>query len=523
LSYTRKFFRRRRLSTIRTVYSLPDTQESALRTKFVFIYDNHNLSSGSIMMIRITASVLLLFLPALLAGQTRQNSQLRSLAFLHVTVIDATGAPPRPDTTVLIIGDRIAQIGKSETLRIPDNAHIVDATGKFLIPGLWDMHVHFWYDDMLFPLYIANGVTGVRDMGSDLNRINHWRKEISLGSVSGPLIIAAGTPLDGLAQQSPLNEPIVVNNAEEARRAVITLKNRGVDFIKVISALSHQTYFAIAEEAKRQKIPFAGHLPEAITAVEASDAGQKSMEHMFGIALACSSEEVSLRQARAEAIKKQDWQTYGRIADQLLDTYSDEKAKALFSRFVKNGTYQVPTLTLLKRMGYLYEGDPTKDLRLNYIPHSIKDGWENPNEAKKNLSVRVQAFFKKEYQKLAEILLAMRRAGVLVMAGTDTADPYTYPGFTLHDELALLVGAGLTPIETIQAATLIPAKYLGLSDSLGTIEKRKIADLLLLDGNPLEDIRNTKKINAVVLHGRFLDRKTLDSMLSEAETAAIKK
>ena len=469
---------------------------------------------------QISALILALILPVLLLAQPKQIVQSKQIALAHVTVIDATGAPARKDMTVIITNDRITQIGEARKTRISSGAQIIDATGKFLIPGLWDMHVHFWNDEKLLSLYAANGVTGVRDMGGDLERVKRWKKEIALGAITGPRIVAAGDPLDKAPFELALIQlkPVVVKTQAEAASAVESLKKNGSDFIKVLSP-PREAFFAIAAESKKQKIDFAGHVPDTVTAAEASDAGQKSMEHLFGIAMACSSEEAVLRSARAEALQKRDWKTYLDLADKSLDTYSEEKARALFSRFVKNGTYQVPSLALLKRMGYLYEDDTTKDARMRYIPHSIKDQWEkeNPNDAKKKLSARAQSYFKKEYRKLCEIVRAMQMAGVAIMAGTDTGDPYTYPGFTLHEELGLLVEAGLTPMQALQAATLAPAKYLGMLDSIGTVEKGKIADLVLLDANPLDSISNTQKIAAVIIGGKLIAKTALEKMLAEAE------
>ena len=469
---------------------------------------------------KFSALILSMLLPVLLLAQPGQSSQSKQIALAHVTVIDATGVPARKDMTVIITADRITQIGEASKIRIPQGAQLIDATGKFLIPCLWDMHVHFWNDEKLLSLYTANGVTGVRDMGGDLQRVKRWREAIALGTITGPRIVAAGEPLDKAPFELALIQlkPIVVKTAAEAVAAVDSLKRDGSDFIKVLSP-NREAYFAAAAEAKKQKIDFAGHVPDTVTAAEASDAGQKSMEHLFGIAIACSSEEADLRSARAEARQKQDWKTYLDLADKSLDTYSEEKARALFSRFVKNGTYQVPSFALLKRMGYLYENDTTQDARLRYIPHSIKDQWENPNDAKKNLSAPLQAYFKKEYRKLCDIVRTMQMSGVAIMAGTDTGDPYTYPGFTLHEELGLLVEAGLTPMQALQAATLNPAKYLGMLDSIGTVEEGKTADLVLLDANPLDNISNTQKIDAVIIGGKLISKTALDKILAQAEAA----
>lgn len=199
-----------------------------------------------------------------------------------------------------------------------------------------------------------------------------------------------------------------------------------------------------------------------------------------------------------------------------LETYNNRKAAELFERFVKNETWQCPTLTVLRSTASLGDQSFRSDQRLKYVSRQIKERWSqriaNRNEGN-------YANAKRVYQKELEIVGAMRRAGVQILAGTDTGNPFCFPGFSLHDELALLVKAGLTPIEALRSATLNPAKFLGLDQTLGTVEPGKIADLVILDANPLEDIRNTQRINAVILNGRLFDRKALDKMLAEAEAA----
>ena len=284
--------------------------------------------------------------------------------------------------------------------------------------------------------------------------------------------------------------------------------------MKVYSFLPREAYFGIAEEAKAQGIPFAGHVPWSVSAAEASDAGQKSIEHLTGIFLSCSRRETDLR--------KQIPQTTpfgGRaiIEANALQTYDEQKASVLFQRFVKNGTWQCPTLTVLRSSAYREERNFRNDPRLKYMPSEVKDRWERRVEARPNFRAEEEHTYAREvYPKYFLLIAAMRRAGVQFLAGTDTGNPYCFPGFSLHDELALLVEAGLTPAEALRAATLNPAKFLGLDETLGTIEKGKIADLVLLDANPFQDIRNTQRINAVVLNGRFLDRKVLDGMLAKA-------
>ncbi len=215
------------------------------------------------------------------------NNANATFVFTHVTVIDVTGMPSKSDMTVIVAGNRIEAIGKTGKVKTPKDAQIIDATGKYLIPGLWDMHVHTLSNERretFFPLFIANGVTGVRDMGTStpLEQVNQFRREIADGTRLGPRIVTAGPIVDG---PKPVNPTISIGvaNEIEARRAVRLLKQQGADFIKVYSTLPREAYFAIVDEAKKQGLAFAGHVPLSVTAAEASNAGQKSMEHMFGV------------------------------------------------------------------------------------------------------------------------------------------------------------------------------------------------------------------------------------------------
>jgi imidazolonepropionase-like amidohydrolase len=411
---------------------------------------------------------------------------------------------------VVITGDRISEVGEVGKTVAPPGATVVNATGKFLIPGLWDMHVH-WYNRDTFTLFIANGVTGVRQMFGNSDLLG-WRRDIDKGSLLGPRMVVASPIIDGPQPIWP--NSIVARNADEGRKAVRDVKKWGADFVKVYALLSRDAYFAIADESRLQGLAFAGHVPSTVSPAEASDAGQKSIEHLTGIMIGCSEKEAELRkeilQARAPAAR-------ARAGATALETYSDRKAAELFARFVKNETWQCPTLTV--RRSNAYQGDENfrRDDRLKFIPPRMKERWglriANRNEEN-------YASAKKVFQKELEIVGAMRKAGVPLLAGTDTGNPFCFPGFSLHDELALLVAAGLTPIEALRSATLYPAKFFGLDKTLGTIESGKVADLVLLDANPLEDVRNTQRINAVVSNGRLYDRKELNKMLAQAEAAA---
>jgi len=459
------------------------------------------------------------FLPLLLAVAvlvTGAAAQEPPLVIRHVSVIDATGAAPQPEMTVVIEGLRITRIGKSARVRVPKNARVIEGRGKFLIPGLWDMHVHEIFGDWIPAeervtplLFVANGVTGVRDMGGDLAPLQLWRLRIAAGQMIGPRIILPGPMLDGPVPQFPSSAP--VRDAAEARRIVRELKDKGVDFIKIQSLISREGYLAAAAEAKAQEISFAGHVPDKVRAAEASAAGQKSIEHLTGVFEGASTaEEELMSQPRGPGRRR------------YLDTYDEAKASALLALFAKNRTWQTPTLVWERGEWLIEQTNSGPDPLAKYAPAAWKErtwpmftreisaGWSTDPLADR------QAFVQAELKMVA----AMHRAGVPLLAGTDTAAGVrVYPGFSLHDELGMLVQAGLTPMEALQAATRNAGEFLQLADS-GTIKEGKRADLVLLDANPLEEIANTRKIRGVVLAGRYFSRTDLDGLLREAEEAA---
>ena len=469
---------------------------------------------------------LLLLLLALPVQPSPQASQLpqspqksRPLVFTHITVIDATGASAQPDMTVVIQGDRITELGKSGTVRAPDDAQVIDATGKFMIPGLWDMHVHWFHRDY-FPLFVANGVTGIRMMWG-MPQHNQWRKEIEQGELVGPRMEIASAIVDGPKPIWPGS--LAVGTDAEGRQAVTRSKQEGADFIKVYSRLPREAYFAIADEAKKLGIPFAGHVPSSVTVAEASDAGQKSIEHLTNLLEACSSKEEELRKQAAEAwLNLPEGQSFPSRASLrpltrlTLETFSPDKANALFARLARNHTWQCPTLTVLRNVANLDDPKMHDDPRLKYMPPGLADGWNPANDFRfKDRATEDYDLSRSVYKKLTELIVPMRRAGVEFLAGTDVLNPYCFPGFSLHDELELFVQAGLSPMEALQAATLNPARFLGKEKEIGTVEKGKIADLVILEANPLEVIGNTRKIDAVVFGGRMIPKADLQKMLAD--------
>src|SRR5579872_7199321 len=480
---------------------------------------------------RVLASWLfVLVLPAVCVAQEAPPADQRPLVFTHITVIDATGAPAKPDMTVVVSENRISSLGKTGQVTVPANARVIDETHKFMIPGLWEMHTHaFIRSRKSFPLYVmylfvAYGVTGVRDMGSpglpdDFGDYPYaedveWRQAINEGAILGPRLNLALTVVNGPHVPGYPRAWAPVADAAQARQEVIYLKKLGADSIKEYDQLSRDAYFGLAEEAKKQGMPFAGHVPILISAAEASDAGQRSLEHDYGVLFGCSSKEKEFMQKEEElyGAGKRSMRELLRLDDvkALVNSYDEEKATSLFAKFVRNNTFVTPSLVRAS-----VERMPANDPRVaKYFSPALREFFypAHPKEAEPDV---VEAR-KLMYQYHLRLVAAMQRAGVKMLVGTDSS----FFGSAVHDELIEMVKAGLTPMQALQTATKNAADYLGKLDSLGTVEKGKSADLVLLDANPLEAISNTQKISAVVVNGQLLDRKALDRLLAHVESAA---
>jgi imidazolonepropionase-like amidohydrolase len=453
--------------------------------------------------------------------------------------VDVAGGVLVPDQTVLIIGNRIAAVGPRGEVRINREADVIDAEGRYLIPGLWDMHVHSvrasgtdfevasianveWH----FPLFLAHGVTGIRNMGDatgdvTLDLTNTVKRRLAEGELLGPRLVACGPVVDG---DPPLGaNPVVVRNAEEARAAVNSLADAGADFIKPYENLSREAYFAILDQARRRGIPVDGHVPFRITIEEAGTAGQRTAEHPEAMAAGCAKGADAERE-RFERI----------LAD--FDTLSDDErflalfrhARALYD--TRDPAVCVSAIEAFRRHGIAVTFDvvgyhhvvhaaeilaDSSSMRL--VPQPVRRLWEDwfRSEGVREFQSILRPILPLEMEN-ARLL---KQAGVMLLAGTDVGVPLQVPGLSLHRQLGRLVEVGLTPLEALQTATINPARVLGMTDSLGTIETGKLADLVLLDASPLEDIRNTQGIRAVVANGRLHRRADLDRIIEEVEAA----
>jgi imidazolonepropionase-like amidohydrolase len=445
-------------------------------------------------------------------------AQTTSIVFQNVNVVDVQTGKVLGKQNVLVTGNRIEKITSKAITR--KNATLVNGTGKFLIPGLWDMHVHVFNNvserppnEYYHPLFIANGVCSVREMWTkpkNMHYVQGWRtKGVTLPGTT-PRYVSVGTLVDGVPRIWPNSD--TVTNAEEAREMVRKVKAGGVDFFKVYGNLSREAYFAIAEECKKLNFPFAGHVPNGISMAEASKAGQKSQEHLGYWAMFT---ELSEKEEKFKNIKPADLTPA--LRTELFQSVSEQKISSLAAVLVKNKTAVCPTIMIYKVSMLGDDKAFQEDDRLQYADSFDKKKW-----------VEFAARFKPEnrklreirYQKGLDIIRMMHQDGVQLLAGTDLGNPFLYAGFSLHDELSLFVQAGLSPLAALQTATINPAKYVGKENEIGTVTQGKLADLVLLDGNPLTDISNTKKINAVVVNGRLLTRKNLDKLLQQGKEMA---
>jgi imidazolonepropionase-like amidohydrolase len=465
---------------------------------------------------RTTAALFLLLQVAVVVPTPATSG---SLVFTHATVIDVRTGHILRDQTIVISGDRITAL--SPQAAIPANAEVVNATGKFVIPGLWDMHAHaLWSTDQIkrmFDMFLANGITSVRDMGSPLpvSETLSWRTKVENGTVLGPRIFAAGKLVDGPEPVRP--ESVAVGSEEEAREAVDMLHKDGVDFIKVYSRLPRVAYFAVAAEAKKDGLSFVGHVPIYLSASEAPLAGQRSIEHLSEILFACSHDELDLRkQLIATAIGAERDRVRKAQLKVIVSTFSAQKAMRLSRLFAKNDTWQVPTLLVQHTYAVVNPYELHDSPGVRYVPTSTVNGWiERLSAFRKIRDDKDMEAQKRSYQLEIQLVRMMHRSGVRFMTGTD-AETFYPAGFGLHTELGLFVSAGFSPLEALQAATLNPSVYFGKTTDLGAVEVGKLADLVILEANPLDDIRNTERIAGVVTTGRYLDRQELNRLLSEA-------
>jgi len=412
------------------------------------------------------------------------------MAITHVTLIDP-GSGPRPDVTIVMVGHRITAVGPSASTPVPAHAQVHDETGHFAVPGFWDAHVHLSQMGIeSMPLFVANGVTGVRDMGSTFEDIVRWRQARSAGQPA-PRIFAPGPKLDGKGE--PWNDNWLVTSPEAARRAVDDLKAYGVDFIKVHGGLSRPVYDAVADESRKKGLFFSGHVGADYPAAWAAKSGQRTIEH--GSHMVPCSESVRA-QLRADP----------KLAPTLTWVCADTNDDVL-PELARAGVWLTPTLVSWRGKVMMHKDAPTLE-GFRYVTEALEKHWLGDGEETAPLPIEREVF-----AQFGPLAAHAHRAGVHLLVGTDIGDPYVVPGFALHDEMQLFVEAGIPPLVALRSATLEAARALGVADTTGSIEAGKSADVVVLEADPLANIRNTRRIGAVVLNGQWYDRAKLTALL----------
>ncbi len=452
-----------------------------------------------------------------------------AICIQNITTVDPTDGP-REGQTVIIKDGKILRISPTAELRLSEKNQIIDGTGKYLIPGLWDAHVHFAYMDYLAPrmfdLFLLYGITSVRDTGGEIMFVKKWKDAALANPTDAPRVMIAGPLLDGMPNvydgSDPGHPPLSIGSGsvEALEKLIHRLDSLGVDFLKAYEMLTPEQFYKLMETAKRLGYKVTGHVPLSMDVIGASNAGLNSMEHMRNLEISCASNAEELLIQRHAMLKKGKNLPGGQLRSSIhsaqrevaVKNYDDNKANEILQVLLKNQTWQIPTLTLNTGHTRMPYGRPEWQESFTYLPDTVEAKWKQITSAADPSEV---TGFRKQYSDWMLMMAGkVHKAGIPMMAGTDTPIGFLTPGLSLHEELLVMTEAGMSPAEALMTATINPAKYFNLDNELGSIKESYWADLLILDANPLEDIRNTQKIFAVVKQGKFYGKNELDNIKS---------
>jgi imidazolonepropionase-like amidohydrolase len=457
---------------------------------------------------------------ALLPLSTAAAKEHADLIIRHATIVDVAGARLIADQTVATKGDVIVAVGgDAEVVEAWSAGRIIDGSQRFLIPGLWDMHVHFGggpalveENKALLPLYVAHGITTVRDASGDLpDDVLAWRGEIASGKLFGPTLLSSGPKIEGI---KPIWKGTIETGSEaDVDAAVTKLTGLGVDFVKITDSTMKPDLFLYAiRKVRAAGLRVSGHIPLALTVDQAVDAGISSIEHIGYAYKAGVKDEAAIaadfaagRIDRAEAYRRID------------AGFDPETAMAAYRKLAAKGVFVTPTLNGSRVIAYLDRDDHKDDDYLGLIGPGLRATYQWRIDRAAKADAAGIAARHAEYEHEASVLPMLQKAGVTIMAGTDAGflNSFNYPGIALHQELGIFVDKGLTPAQALVSATRAGPAWFGKLDHYGAVETGKAADLVLLDRNPLEDIAATRAIRAVVLRGAAYDRAALDKMLAD--------
>ena len=461
--------------------------------------------------------VLALLAAAAAPAAARQQADL---VIRHATVVDVEKARLIPGQAIATLGNHIVAVGDdADIARKWQAAETVDAGNRYLIPGLWDMHVHFGggealiaENQALLPLYVANGITTVRDASGDMPyEVLRWRKEIADGSLFGPTLLSSGPKIEGV---KPVWKGTLEAGSEaDVDAAVGKLKSLGVDFVKITdSTLKPELFLYAIKQARAAGFRVSGHIPMALTVGQAVDAGISSIEHLDYAYNPGVKDEAAI--ATDFAAGRIDRAT----ANARLDAgFDPETAMAAYRDLARRGVSVTPTLNGSRILAYLDRDDHNGDAYLAYVGPRLRETYQWRVDRAERATPAQIAQRHKEYEHVTAIIPMLQEAGVTLMAGTDAGflNSFNYPGFGLHDEMSLFVRLGLTPAQALASATRAGPAWFGTLDRNGAIAVGQAADMVLLERNPLVDIGATRAINTVVLRGKPYDRAALDKMLRQ--------
>jgi len=452
-------------------------------------------------------------------GVTVREGGAQTLRIVNATVVDVATGELHRGSTIVVNGNRIASVGAATSTT---GGQVVDATGTYVIPGLWDMHTHAFFGDrtpesrdLILRLFIANGVTGIRDMGSALAHVLRARADVAAHRLLGPRMVVSGPMLDGPKVSFPAS--IAIATPADGRAAVLSLKRRGVDFIKVQSGVPREAYFAIADEAKQVGIRFEGHVPDAIRASEAIAAGQRTFEHLIGIFEASSPDEDKYITDKYDGGTKRP--------GVFLKTYEPAREARVIQQIAAARIWQCPTLFWERGQWLVDTLNVMNDRDLAYAAKSWIARWPMGRASiLKGLASDPRPVREEFVAHELDIVRKLHAANVPFLAGTDTpAGVDVLPGISLHLELEQFVAAGFTALEALQTATLNPALFYDRLGDYGSVQAGRVADLVMLNANPLSDIRNTRTIAGVVADGRYLSSADLDQLRATLKQVAAKR
>ena len=436
---------------------------------------------------------------ALLFTITSCTTNSPEIVFTDVNVVPMKSEVILPNQTVVIKEGRIAEIGPYATTKISNKALQIDGTGKYLMPGLADMHTHVWSENDLI-LFLANGVTTIRNMGGAPIHLE-FRKKIQKGELLGPDIYTAGPVIDGFPPIWPGS--VEVEGPYNARKVITEQKEAGYDFIKIYNNLSKSGFEAIMSIAKEYDIPVAGHVPFNITLQKALESGMACIEHFEGYGIALQADD-------SPFINNTSFSMTG--AWEYLD---DEKLTNIVLKTKASGVWNCPTMVVFQKM-FINADDVEKmlnKLEMQYVAPVIKNKWRE-RDYNEDIAAKADQIYKAR----RKLLRLLHEQNANILSGTDSGNPFTVHGFSMHEELRYFIDAGFLPYEAIKTGTVDAAKFLNATEEFGTVEVGRIANLLLLENNPLDDIANLSKIAGVMIRGKWLSARELRLMLQEIAT-----